>query len=141
MLVVQIALEPELTTEEFIDVLVRSTLHWRRPVGDTARVEAMLRNASIIATARRGQGELVGVARAISDFAYCTYLSDLAVDQAVQRQGIGKQLLDFVRQTAGPQSSLILLAAPAAVEYYPKLGMQAHPACWMWPAASDSLKR
>ena len=82
-------LEPDLTVAEFIDLLERSTLAERRPVDDEARLEVMLKNADIIVTARCGD-LLVGVARAITDFAFCCYLSDLAVDETYQRQGIGK---------------------------------------------------
>jgi len=125
--------EPDLTTPEFIDVVCRSTLDRRRPVDDPERIERMLRGADVIATARRDDGLLVGVGRAITDFAYCTYLADLAVDPSVQRQGIGKRLVQWVHQQAGLETKLILLAAPAAVGYYRKIGMQAHDSCWILP--------
>src|SRR4051794_20645747 len=69
-------LEPELGAEEFIDLLVRSTLAERRPVDDPQTIRGMLRHADLILTAR-SDGRLVGVSRAITDFSYCTYLSDL----------------------------------------------------------------
>lgn len=123
-------LEPNLTCDEFIDLLVRSTLAERRPVDDRAAIDAMLRNADVIVTARR-DGKLVGISRAITDFAYCTYLSDLAVDEQFQRQGIGKELVRRTHEAAGLKSRLILLAAPTAVNYYPHIGMQKHDSCWM----------
>lgn len=122
--------EPSLTAGEFIDLLVRSTLAERRPVDDRERIETMMRNADLILTARI-EGRLVGVARAITDFAYCCYLSDLAVDEACQRQGIGKELMRRVAEAAGPGTKLILLAAPKAVDYYPKIGMVRHESCWV----------
>jgi len=122
--------EPSLTAGEFIDLLVRSTLAERRPVDDRERIETMLRNADLILTARI-EGRLVGVARAITDFAYCCYLSDLAVDEACQRQGIGKELMRRVAEAAGPGTKLILLAAPKAVDYYPRIGMVRHESCWV----------
>jgi ribosomal protein S18 acetylase RimI-like enzyme len=122
--------EPSLTSDEFIDLLVRSTLAERRPVEDCDRIEAMLRNADLILTARI-EGRLVGVARAITDFVYCCYLSDLAVDETCQHQGIGKELMRRVAEAAGPQTKLILLAAPKAVDYYPKIGMIRHESCWV----------
>ena len=94
---VQYRLEPDLSPEEFIDVLVRSTLAERRPVGDLDTIRAMLKNADVIVTARH-DGLLVGVSRAVTDFAYCTYLSDLAVDEAHHRRGIGREL---IRRTHG----------------------------------------
>ena len=122
-------LEPDLSAEDFRAVLVASTLSERRPVDDLPRLEAMLRHANIIVTAR-DDGKLVGVSRALTDFSFCCYLSDLAVDAAVQRQGIGKKLIDETRRHAGISTTLILLAAPAAEGYYPKIGMTHMPACW-----------
>ncbi|WP_235908785.1 GNAT family N-acetyltransferase [Roseiconus nitratireducens] len=127
----QFGIEPDLTVEEFIDILRRSTLDQRRPVDDVGRMARMLRAADVIATARRDDGKLIGIARAISDRAYCTYLSDLAVDVQHQRQGIGGQLVDLVHREAGLETTLILLAAPASVGYYPKIGMEAHQSCWI----------
>ncbi|WP_428656267.1 GNAT family N-acetyltransferase [Runella sp.] len=120
--------ENDLSVEEFISVLERSTLGERRPIHDVERIGAMLQNANLIVTAR-DNGKIVGVSRAISDFAFCTYLSDLAVDEMYQKQGIGKEL---IRQTklAAPRAKLILLSAPKAVEYYPRIGMKHHPHCY-----------
>jgi predicted N-acetyltransferase YhbS len=124
--------ESDLTPEEFIDVLVRSTLAERRPMDEPATICAMLRHADLIVTAR-SDGLLVGVSRAITDFAYCTYLSDLAVDEHYQRQGIGRELIRFTHEAAGLATTLILLAAPKAQTYYPKIGMTRHDSCWIIP--------
>jgi len=124
------AVEPDLSARAFRDILIASTLAERRPVNDQVRLERMLRQADIIVTARHGD-RLVGVARAITDFAYCCYLSDLAVDVAYQRQGIGKRLIDETRARAGECATLILIAAPAAQTYYPKIGMQQATSCWL----------
>jgi len=120
--------EETLDAGEFRDVLVESTLGERRPVGDQKRLEMMVKHANHIVTARAG-GVLVGVARSLTDFAYCTYLSDLAVRKSWQRQGIGREL---IRQTKlhAPRAKLILLSAPAAVEYYPRIGMTRHEQCY-----------
>ena len=123
-------LEPELSAEEFIDVLVRSTLGERRPVDDRERIESMLKNADLIVTAR-SNGCLVGVSRAITDFAFCTYLSDLAVDESCQKQGIGRKLIERTHEAAGLMTRLILIAAPKARSYYPYIGMVPHDSCWM----------
>ena len=125
-------LEPHLGADEFIDVLVRSTLAERRPVTDRPTIESMLAHAAVIVTARDGQ-RLVGVSRAISDFSYCTYLSDLAVDQAYQGQGIGRELIRRTHTAAGLNTSLVLLAAPKAQTYYPHVGMTKHDSCWWIP--------
>ena len=122
------SIENDLSREEFIDVLNRSTLAERRPVGEPDRIDGMLKHGNLIVTAR-DNGKLVGVGRSLTDFAFCTYMSDLAVDEAYQKQGIGKEL---IRQTklASPKAKLILLAAPKAVNYYPRIGMTQHAYCY-----------
>ncbi len=128
-------IENDLPAEEFTAVLRASTLGLRRPVDDPERMAAMVRHANLIVTARL-DGQLVGVARSVTDFVFCTYLSDLAVDQALQRQGIGREL---IRRTklATPQAKLILLSAPAAVDYYPRIGMTRHDAAFYLDDAED----
>ena len=123
-------LEPELSADEFIDVLIRSTLGERRPVDDRESIELMLKNADLIVTAR-SNGKLVGVSRAITDFVYCTYLSDLAVDEACQKQGIGRELIERTHKAAGLKTRLILISAPKARSYYSHIGMVPHDSCWM----------
>ena len=129
-------LAPELSAEEFIDVLVRSTLAERRPVQDRKIIEGMLRQADVIVTARV-DGLLVGVSRAITDFSFCTYLSDLAVVERFQGQGIGRELIRRTHEAAGLHTTLILLAAPKAMTYYPHIGMTKHESCWVIPRQSD----
>ncbi len=126
-------LEPELNAEEFIDCLVRSTLAERRPVDDRETICGMLKNAGVIVTARSTDGLLVGVSRAITDFCYCTYLSDLAVDKAFQGQGIGRILIERTHEAAGLKTMLLLLSAPAAESYYPHIGMTPHRSAWYLP--------
>jgi ribosomal protein S18 acetylase RimI-like enzyme len=126
---------PELGVDEFIDVLERSTLAERRPVGDLETIRGMLAHADIIVTARSGS-LLVGISRAITDYHFCTYLSDLAVDREYQNRGIGKELIRRTHESAGLHTTLILLAAPKARTYYPRVGMQAHDSCWTIPRQS-----
>lgn len=121
-------IENELCVEEFIAVLVNSSLAERRPVKESDRIKEMMKYGNLILTARI-DGKLVGVARSLTDFVYATYLSDLAVDEKYQNMGIGKEL---IRQTklASPQAKLILLSAPKAINYYPKIGMSRHEHCF-----------
>jgi GNAT superfamily N-acetyltransferase len=128
-------IEPELTPEDFIDVLRRSTLAERRPIHDLDTIRAMLKNADVIVTALL-DGLLIGVSRAITDFAYCTYLSDLAVDESHQREGIGRVLIRRTHEAAGLNTTLILLAAPKASRYYPHIGMTRHESCWITPGST-----
>jgi predicted N-acetyltransferase YhbS len=122
------AIEKSLDVSEFIKVLKNSTLAERRPIDDEQRISSMCNNANLIVTARL-DGKLIAVARSITDFVYCTYLSDLAVDVKYQKKGIGKRLIEETKKIT-PQAKLILLSAPAAVDYYPKIGMTKHNHCY-----------
>ena len=129
--------ESSLDPNEFIEVLIQSTLAERRPVDDFARIKEMCENANLIVTARDNR-KLIGVARSITDFAYCTYLSDLAVDKSYQKKGIGKRLIEETKKAA-PKAVLILLSAPAAVDYYPKIGMTKHDYCFILRDLKESF--
>jgi predicted N-acetyltransferase YhbS len=132
---IEYKIENELSVDEFRMVLVNSTLGQRRPVNDPERLSRMLEHGNLIITAREN-GRLIGVSRSLTDYAFCTYLSDLAVDEAYQKQGIGKEL---IRQTklAAPAARLILLSAPAAVSYYPKIGMKQFEYCFYIDDVND----
>jgi len=121
-----------LSPTQFTDLLRRSTLAERRPVDDAETIAGMLANADLTVTAWDGD-LLVGVARSVTDFTYCCYLSDLAVDVAYQRQGIGIELIAHTQAQLGPRCNLILLAAPAAADYYGHIGFNHHPRCWILP--------
>lgn len=95
----------------------------RRPTKDLARIERMFANADLILSAWH-EGKLIGVCRALTDFSYCCYLSDLAVANAYQNQGIGRELIARVQASIGDEVALILLSAPEAMEYYPKVGFE-----------------
>ena len=120
----------QISAEEFIDLLKRSTLGERRPIGERERIEGMLKNANLLCTAWDGE-KLVGVARSVTDFVYCCYLSDLAVDEAYQKMGIGKGLIRETKARLGPKAFIVLLSAPKAEGYYPKIGFEAHRSAWV----------
>jgi len=120
----------DLTPEQLAGVFEKSGI--RRPIEDTERMRKMIAHASLTVTAWDGE-RLVGVARAVTDFCWCCYLSDLAVDSAYQRQGIGRVLVARVQAEAGDETNLLLLAAPEAAEYYPKIGFEAVLNGWLLP--------
>jgi len=119
-----------ISVAEAIDLYNRSTLGERRPVNRPDIFEAMLKNASLTVTAWSGR-RIVGIARTLTDFSYVAYLADLAVDAAFQRRGIGKRLIEESRKRLMPECMMVLLAAPNANDYYPKLGFQHNPRAWM----------
>ena len=128
-------IETTLSVEEFTDVLIQSSLGERRPIAEPERIAKMLEYGNLTVTARH-QSKLVGVARSLTDFVYCTYLSDLAVDQHYQKQGIGKELIRQIK-LAAPRAKLILLSAPKAVNYYPKIGMKKWEQCYVLDQLED----
>lgn len=113
----------KITPWQFIDVLERSTLGQRRPVKDLPRITTMLNNANILLTAWEGE-KLIGVFRGVTDYAYCCYLSDLAVDADHQSQGIGKALVNLAHEHLGDGVSIFLLAAPGSISFYRHLGLK-----------------
>ena len=119
------AREPDLDVAEFRRVLVESGLGATRPVEDEARLKAMLSAANLIVTARFDEADrrLVGVARCITDFSWCCYVSELAVAASAQGHGIGKGLLDETRGQVGPEVSVILASMPDVVGFYERIGM------------------
>ena len=119
----------DLNLDAVIELYRASTLGQRRPVEDHERMRLMLANANLVVTAWQGE-QLVGIARSVSDFSYATYLSDLAVRSSHQKQGIGRELIRRT-QAQGGRATVILLSAPKAVEYYPRIGMTSHPSAWM----------
>ena len=127
--------ENNLSPNEFKDLLIKSTLGERRPIQDFDRIKLMVKNANLIITAR-DENKLVGVARSVTDFVYCTYLSDLAVADEYQKQGIGKELIRLTKQET-PKATTILLAAPKSVSYYPHIGMTKHNACFLLTDETD----
>ncbi len=119
-----------ITAQQFIDLLKRSTLAERRPVDDRACMEGVVANSNLLVTAWSGD-RLIGVARSLTDFHYACYVSDLAVDEAHQRGGVGRELLRLTQAQLGPRCNLILVAAPAANEYYGHIGFSHNPRCWV----------
>lgn len=119
----------DLDLDAVIELYRASTLGERRPVEDCERMRLMLANANLVVTAWQSE-QLIGIARSVSDFSYATYLSDLAVRLSHQKQGIGRELIRRT-QEAGGKATVILLSAPKAVDYYPRIGMTQHPSAWM----------
>jgi len=121
-----------ISVDEFLGLLKSSTLGERRPINDMECLEGMLENSNLVVSAWDGP-KLVGIARSVTDFHYACYLSDLAVDAVYQRRGIGLRLQQITQDQLRPHCTLILLSGPAANEYYPAIGYENHPRCWVLP--------
>jgi GNAT superfamily N-acetyltransferase len=119
----------------FVGLYRNSTLGERRPIDDPAIVEDMIANANLTITAWQGS-LLVGIARTMTDFSYVGYLADLAVRQDMQRSGIGVKLIEHTRAALGPRAMLVLLAAPGAVDYYPRIGFEPYDSAWLLRAGN-----
>lgn len=121
-----------ITAAQFIQLLKASTLSERRPIDDLNCIQGMLDHANITYSAWQGE-QLIGIARCVTDFHYCCYLSDLAVNVDFQHAGIGKKLMSLCANKTKDSCKLVLLASPAANDYYPKIGMQHMSRCWILP--------
>lgn len=126
---IEYKLNKDITSLEFIKILKNSTLGERRPINDLETIKGMIENADIIVTATI-DNKIIGIARAVTDFHYCCYLSDLAVDEQYQKNGIGKKLISKVQEQLNDKCKIILLSAPDAKKYYPKIGFTQHNSAW-----------
>lgn len=120
----------DLDLDQVIELYRASTLGERRPIEDRERFAGMLKNANLVITAWEGE-LMVGISRSLTDFHYITYLADLAVRLSHQRKGIGKELMRRTQKESGPKTTLLLLSAPAATEYYPHVGFTHAPNAWL----------
>lgn len=119
-----------ISTDQFLSLLADSTLGERRPVEDRECIEGMISNSNLTVSAW-DSGKLVGISRCMTDFHYACYLSDLAVSERYQNMGIGKQLQILTQKQLGPRCKLILIAAPAANQYYEHIGFSNNSRCWV----------
>jgi GNAT superfamily N-acetyltransferase len=129
----------DLSVADVIDVYNASGLGERRPVDDPGIFADMLQHGNLTVTAWDGE-VLVGISRTLTDFSYVGYLSDLAVRRSHQKLGIGIQLIQKTREKMGPRSMLVLLSAPQAVEYYPRVGFTQHQSAWVLRAGDPFPK-
>lgn len=125
-----------ITSIQFLDLLKRSGLAERRPIDDSECLAGMIENSNLMVTAWSGKA-LIGIARSVTDFCYCCYISDLAIDREYQRKGIGKELISRTQAELGANCRIILLSAPAAVGFYSHIGMEHHPQAWMLPGEKE----
>jgi GNAT superfamily N-acetyltransferase len=122
-----------LDLDSFIELYQASTLAERRPADDRDVMRQMMENASVTISAW-DDGALVGIARTLTDFGYVAYLADLAVAKSHQRHGIGKGLIEETQAALGPRCMLVLLSAPAANAFYPRIGFTHNPRAWVLAA-------
>ena len=109
----------KLQTEDIISVFNSSGI--KRPTNDAGRIKKMFDSSNLVISAWK-DGVLIAVARSLTDFSYCCYLSDLAVKKEFQKSGIGKTLIELTQQAIGDNCMLLLLSADDAMGYYPKVG-------------------
>lgn len=118
-IIYRLDLMPEI--DDVVELYENSGL--KRPTADKDRIATMYAHSNLIVTAWDDM-QLVGISRSLTDFCYCCYLSDLAVDINYQKSGIGKKLINLTKEKIGINTALILLSAPEALEYYPKIGFE-----------------
>ena len=127
----------DLDPDDVIELFKSTALGVRRPVDDRDAIGAMIRHGNLTVSAWDGP-LMVGLARGMTDFVFVAYVADLAVRDSHQRLGIGRELIRLTRSQVGPAASLVLVAAPSAMDYYPQLGFTQHPSAWTL-AAQDRL--
>lgn len=126
---IDVEVSDRIDIQDFLSVMDGSGLAARRPYRDDNRVGALLARSAPIITARTDEGTMVGVARAITDGGFVTYLCDLAVVEAYQGQGIARLMMEATRD-ACPKTILIVSAAPGLDPFYDHLGLRRHHSTW-----------
>ncbi len=120
----------DLELDQVIALYQACTLGARRPLDDRTIAGQMLTHANLVISAWDGD-LLVGIGRSMTDFGYVCYLADLAVRDSHQRLGLGLELIRRTRAELGPRAMIVLIAAPQAVDYYPKIGFTRHESAWI----------
>ncbi|WP_370325477.1 GNAT family N-acetyltransferase [Euzebya sp.] len=126
---ITVAVEDRVDVDAYLTVMAGSGLADRRPYGDDGRVGALLARSAPVVGARTAEGELIGVARSISDGGFMTFLCDLAVVEAYQGQGIARELVEVTRD-ACERTLLVVTAAPDVDAFYDHLGLRRHHSTW-----------
>ena len=116
-----------LSAGEYIDFLKRTDLGSQYPKERfEQRIARLVDSVSISLTARNEDGLLVGALFGLTDYAYWLYITDLGVDRACVRQGIGRRLMQTAHQLAGGEKDIAvyLIANENAVPFYERIGMK-----------------
>ena len=119
--------QERISAEEYIDFLKRTDLGSQYPKERfEERIRSLVANVSVSLAARNEDNTIVGVLFGLTDYAYWLYVTDLGVDRAYERQGIGRQLMKTALETAGGEKDIAvyLIANENAVPFYEKLGMK-----------------
>lgn len=127
-----------ITPSQYIELAKKTSLGERRPIDNETTIKGMLENSNLIVTAWVDD-QLVGIARSMTDFHYCCYLSDLAVDESVQSMGIGKYLILVTAESIAEDCKIVSLSAPKAKSYYQKIGFTEHNSAWVLSDVSQLL--
>ncbi|MFC7647452.1 GNAT family N-acetyltransferase [Streptosporangium lutulentum] len=70
---------------------------WKPWTRDIAKVLRSLEKSHLVLTARDETGKLLGLARTVSDDEMICYVQELLVNREFHGQGIGRRLLEFLK--------------------------------------------
>jgi GNAT superfamily N-acetyltransferase len=114
--------ETGLSVDDYVSVLAETTMRSKRPLANRARIGEMLAGANFVVTARR-DGEILGLARCITDHAWICYCAELAVKESAQGLGVGAGIIRTINELLGPRIGLVLISEPEAIGFYEKAGL------------------
>jgi len=119
--------QERVSAEEYVDFLKRTDLGSQYPKERfEARIARLVKNVQISLVARNAEGAIVGVLFGLTDYAYWLYVTDLGVDRAWVRRGVGRRLMKAAHEIAGGEKDIAvyLIANERAIPFYEKLGMK-----------------
>ena len=104
---------------------MRAVVGWQ-PFDESMAATALAN--SLYAVSVLHHGELIGCGRVVGDDAAFFYLQDVVIHPAFQGKGLGKRLvtalMDYIRLHVHPNTTIGLLAAPGAADFYLQFGFE-----------------
>lgn len=121
--------DEDISFDEYHEFLTRTDLGSQYPRERfQERLTKSLKNRSIAITARNEDGLLVGIAFALTYFAYFLFLTDLGIDRSYVKRGIGTELTKRIQHEAGGEDDItvVTVSNDEAYGFYEKSGLKNH---------------
>jgi len=115
--------DPEFMSEEI--VALYNAVGWSAYSHDPDSLIRAVENSAFVVVARHG-GELVGLARCVSDDVSICYLQDILVRPIHQRSGVGSELFRRCAERFSHVRTLVLMTddEPRQESFYTSMGLQ-----------------
>lgn len=114
-----------ISADDYIEFLTRTDLGSQYPKERfKERINKLVNNVQISLLAKNVDGIIVGTCFGLTDFAYWLLVTDLGIDRAYIKNGIGSEMIKISRTEAGGDKDIIVFinANEEAIPFYEKNG-------------------